>query len=295
MTERKHSLSRFKVNLGGSGSGLAKPNFGNNNSMDAMVKVMTLKMFADQMSQQKQQTMEQRGGVLTGGNIDGMQYQTDAGQDFTIRESIRRKAAEDALRTKTVLPLLDDLEQSYQTAYADIINSGGIQGGLDALGAFGKGVMLRGNPTLRTLIGKLKQYRPAIVKAAGDSGNFSQTEQSAAGESLPELGPNFKLSNLFLPDDPVQGLNRIQSLKQLYQDKMNEQLHAAETGEIIGGYQEYAARNFGYAPSVNTQPSNSVTAKPSEKAPSQTDKRTQYNELRAAGVSAKDARQRLGL
>ena len=122
--------------------------------------------------------------------FSGTTSKTQEGQDFEIRQHIRQKASEDALKTSQVLPLLDDLEQNYREAYGNMIGASGVGGGLQAAKEYGSGVMLRNNQALRTLDGKLKAYRPALVRAAGDSGNFSIVEQQAASEGLPKLAPN---------------------------------------------------------------------------------------------------------
>lgn len=175
-------------------------------------------------------------------------------QDFEIKSHLRKKASEDAIKTSSVLPLLDDLENSYREAYADIIGQEGLKGGVAAAKEYGIGVLLRKNRALRTLQGKLKTYRPAFVRASGDSGNFSVVEQEAAGEGLPKLTPNWDINNLFLPDDPVQGLARIQGMRDLYKKKYDEQVRVANTGEYAGtGYESNLQKKNDWITPKNSQ------------------------------------------
>ena len=211
---------------------------------------------------------QQTGGdeVITGRRdpFSGTVAQTQAGQDFSVTETLRKKASEDALKLQQALPILDDLERSYEDAYKKYSGAtGGIQGGLGAGQAYLQGVILRQNPALRNFIDKVGQYEAPLVKLTGDVGNFSASERESASKGVPRVTPNSDFNRLFLPDDVEFGRSKIQALKQLYGSKYAEAKQVADTGQLSPGYSEWAGHLNSVAPSapqdsaVNAQANNS--------------------------------------
>lgn len=197
------------------------------------------------IAQQKGQGMEQQlgqGAVATGG-VDpstGARFETQAGQDMDVRSTLRKKASEDALKLQQAIPILDDLEKSYDKAYLTYEGSkGGLTGAIGAGQEFFNGVILRNNPSLREFIDKSGQYEAPLVKLTGDVGNFSASERASASQAVPKVSPNTDWKRLFLPDDVEFGKSKIQSLKRLYASKYLEAKQVADTGQLSEGYSDW--------------------------------------------------------
>ncbi len=185
--------------------------------------------------------------VLTGATGPfNEKYQTAEGQtqeiNTDIQKRIRGKAVEDAQKLAGLLPVLEDLKGRYNEAYAGIKAAGkpmaGIGGAISATEEFISGGILRGNSKLRSLAGLMSLYRPQVIKGAGDTGNFSVVEQQWAGKAMPDIGTNWKVDQLFMPDDPEMGVQRLNDLHSMFTKKYLEAVRVAETGEYKGtGYE----------------------------------------------------------
>lgn len=205
------------------------------------------------------------GEVITGRRdpFSGTVAQTQEGQDFSVSESLRKKASEDALKLQQALPILDDLEKSYEDAYKTYSGAtGGIQGGIGAGKEWLQGVILRQNPALRNFIDKVGQYEAPLVKLTGDVGNFSASERESASKGVPRVTPNSDFNRLFLPDDIEFGRSKIASLKNLYGSKYAEAKQVADTGQLSPGYQEWAGHLNN---AMSTSPSSPVPGMPGNK------------------------------
>lgn len=152
------------------------------------------------------------------------------------QKAIRRKASEDALKIGSILPVLKELKERIRIAYSNMKSAGnsttGIEGGVNATKEYFTGVVGRKNPELRSLIGQMNLYRPQVIRAAGDSGNFSVVEQVWAGKAFPKFGPNWELDQAFMADDPNMSEQRVQDLHDLFNKKYMEAVRVAETGEF---------------------------------------------------------------
>lgn len=219
-------------------------------------------LMAYMIAQQKGQGLEQQLGdqsVATGG-VDpstGARFETKAGQDMDVMGNLRKKAADDALKLQQAIPILDDLEKSYDAAYNSYNGAtAGIQGGIGAGKEYFTGILMRQNPELRNFLDKSGQYEAPLVKLTGDVGNFSASERSSASKGIPRVTPNTDISRLFLPDDVEFGKKKIQSLKQLYASKYQEAKQVADTGQLSGGYSDWLNANKSYTGGGAAQPEN---------------------------------------
>lgn len=218
-------------------------------------------LLAYMLAQQKGQGLEQQlGGAVPTGGVDpstGARFETKAGQDLDVAGALRKKASEDALKLQQAIPILEDLEKSYDKAYMTYEGSkSGLQGGVGAGQEFFNGVILRQNPALREFIDKSGQYEAPLVKLTGDVGNFSASERESASQAVPRVAPNSDWKRLFLPDDVEFGKSKIQSLKRLYASKYQEAKTVAETGQLSNGYSEWAKGLNSYTGGGAAQTSN---------------------------------------
>lgn len=209
-------------------------------------------LLAYMIAQQKGQGLEQQLGAeaIPTGGVDpstGARFETQAGQNMDVQGTLRKKASEDALKLQQAIPILDDLEKSYDEAYKSYEGAtGGIAGGLGAGKEYFTGILMRQNPALRTFFDKAGQYEAPLVKLTGDVGNFSASERASASKGIPKVTPNTDISKLFLPDDVEYGKSKIQSLKQLYASKFQEAKMVAETGQLSEGYADWLKAGQAY-------------------------------------------------
>ena len=165
--------------------------------------------------------------------------------------------SEDALKLQQAIPILEDLDQSYNKAYASYKGpQSGLPGGVGSGKEFLTGVIGRQNPDLRNFIDKVGQYEAPLVKLTGDVGNFSASERESASKAVPRVTPNSDWTRLFLPDDVEFGKSKIQSLKQLYARKYVEAKKVAETGLLSEGYSDWLKTNQSYTGGGQAQASN---------------------------------------
>jgi len=187
--------------------------------------------------------------VATGGinPATGARFETQAGQDMAVRETLRKKAAQDAFDLGKTLPTIRQLKETYTQAYSNMQGPrAGIQGGMNAGREYGIGVLMRQNEPLRRYLDLVGQYEAPLIKAAGDSGNFSGSERESARKGLPKAGPNMDMQRLFMPDDPEFGLSKLNEIEKLYTAKYNEALQVSRTGEMTPGYQDWIRSNQAY-------------------------------------------------
>lgn len=223
-------------------------------------------LLAYMIAQHKGQGLGQQMGqdaVATGG-VDpstGARFETQAGQDMDVRSALRKKASEDALKLQQAIPILEDLDQSYNKAYESYHGAtSGISGAIGAGQEFFNGVIMRNNPNLRNFIDKAGQYEAPLVKLTGDVGNFSASERQSASQAVPRVGPNPDWKRLFLPDDVNYGKSKIQSLKELYAKKYMEAKTVAETGQLSEGYADWLKSNKAYTGGGAAQAQNPSSA-----------------------------------
>jgi len=112
-----------------------------------------------------------------------------------------KKAVEAKRKVKTAIDLL---EKKYYNGQANPKLAYGRAGGM--LQTLKSKVMDNGNPELRAYEGLVKSIRPALVKAMGDTGNLSETEQQAAIAGLP---------NAY--DTPEEAKLKFETLKQKFE------------------------------------------------------------------------------
>lgn len=177
----------------------------------------------------------------------GVTYETPEGQAMDVRTALMKKASDDVLKLESALPILQDLEKSYDLAYQDYSgDTGGMSGAFGALKEYGSGILMRKNANLRSFLDKAGQYEAPLVKMTGDVGNFSAVERESASKGVPKVTPNMDINKLFMPDDVEFGKQKIQSLKNLYASKYLEAKRVAETGEFSAGYDDWVKSNSAY-------------------------------------------------
>lgn len=216
-------------------------------------------LMAYMVAQQKGKSLDEQLGseaVATGG-VDpssGARFETPAGQDMAVMETLRKKAAQDAFDLGKTLPAIRQLKETYLSAYKNMSGpKAGIEGGFNAGREYGVGVLMRKNQDLRRYLDLVGQYEAPLIKAAGDSGNFSGSERESARKGLPKAGPNMDIQRLFMPDDPEFGLSKLDEIEKLYNSKYQEALKVAETGEMSSGYMEYIDQQKAYTGSNKVQ------------------------------------------
>jgi len=191
-------------------------------------------LIQDQARSNAQQMQLGPGAVATGGTdrLTGTSFQTPAGQDFEIQKTVRAKAAEDAKKASIVFPLLDQIENDYKTLYADILDKGGIEGQKAAYGKYTNDILLKKNPQAAALYSQLESNIPIISRSLMEVGNLSEQEQARAGKGLPILGPNRRISNLFMPDDPQTVIAKLARFKQQFRNIYERNLQVSQTGDV---------------------------------------------------------------
>jgi hypothetical protein len=203
------------------------------------------------------------------------------------REHLMKKASEDVMKLSQSYKFIDSLEKDYRDAYAGKNIPSGLKGGGEALKEYGSGVLLRKNEALRRYVRNREASGVALGRFSGDVGNFAWQEQQAHLKRLPLATPNLKLENMFLPDDPEYGTSLLANVKEIYFNKLMEAIEVARTGELPEG-SEY--KNW-----LQSQSEQTGTNTPAQSNTQTQDIAQQYNMLRSQGMSAEEAKARLGL
>ena len=220
----------IKVKLKSGGSTNGSNNF--ENKVAAMIALQTRSKAGQQATP----------GEINTGRTDpfsGIKTETLEGNQLAARQTVMKKAGEDALKLGQSYKFIEELENDYTSAYKGKDIGSGLPGGVGATKEYLTGVIGRQNDPLRRYARNRAASGVAIGRFSGDVGNFAWQEQLAHLNRLPEAGPNARLQNLFMADDPSFGASLFEDIKSIYAKKMAEAQEVARTG-IVPESSEYA-------------------------------------------------------